>query len=597
MKNFLHYLMALAVCAVSAVSVSASPALPLPITVSQPDGTVLTIQTLGDEHQHWTQTADGVLLAERDGAWYVADIADDGLLLPTALLAHDSGARSAAESAAANRQSARRSLFFNRGTAVRRAAAAISGTGGYLPHEGQPRVLVALVEYQDLKFTVNEPLKAFTQYLKGDSQEDLGNNNQKNLTSICQYFKTVSGGKFLPQFDVVGPITLPQTMAYYGAGASNSEKMSQMCQDVCDIVKSDVDLSVYDNDGNGRVELLYVIFAGYGQNQGGSTDAMWAKVSTVNKKITDNLTVSRFGCGSELFFPSMGSDINGTGVFIHEFSHALGLPDLYSTSEAGRKVNNQGMERWSIMDYGLYNGNSYRPAAYTAWEREVMGWSAIEPLTESQQLSGVLPVLETGGRAFKIVNPQDDKEFIVLENIQKRGLNVNSPGHGLLAYHVAYPYTTVNMTDSPNSTAGKPSVAVVPADGLLISNYLTVSFKDTYGGEYETSEWTASLAGDPFPGTSNQTSLSDASALPNFLFYTGQSAVGASLTDIAEDTSTGTVSFTFTPSADVTGISTTLVSPGGTTAGLTVHNLSGQRVTSPTAKGIYIIGGRKVVVK
>ena len=111
-------------------------------------------------------------------------------------------------------------------------------------------------------------------------------------------------------------------------------------------------------------------------------------------------------------------------------------------------VNIQGMESWDIMDYGLYNYNGFAPILYTAWEQEVMGWTTIEPITDKGQLSNITP-LEEGGKSYKIANPDNDREYIVLENIQQRGLNQHARGHGLLVYHVAYPYTTVNMVDTP----------------------------------------------------------------------------------------------------------------------------------------------------
>ncbi|MFX7845242.1 immune inhibitor A domain-containing protein, partial [Acinetobacter baumannii] len=54
--------------------------------------------------------------------------------------------------------------------------------------------------------------------------------------------------------------------------------------------------------------------------------------------------------------------INGIGLFVHEFSHCLGLPDFYA-SRLTSIYDNQGMEDWSVMDNGTYNMNGYVPAA------------------------------------------------------------------------------------------------------------------------------------------------------------------------------------------------------------------------------------------
>lgn len=88
---------------------------------------------------------------------------------------------------------------------------AIIGDGTYLQHTGSPRVLIVLAAFQDLAFTVNDPVKAFDQCLNGEQQEDLGNRNHLNVASVRQYFETSSRNQFSPQFDVVGPIVLPKT--------------------------------------------------------------------------------------------------------------------------------------------------------------------------------------------------------------------------------------------------------------------------------------------------------------------------------------------------------------------------------------------------
>ena len=311
------------------------------------------------------------------------------------------------------------------------ASEAVIGSGRYLPHTGHVRVLTILAAFEDVGFTVNDPVQAFDQYLNGDKQVDMGNRNDLNVASVRQYFETCSHGQFSPQFKVVGPVTLPQTMDYYGGvkDDGSDDKFGEFCQDALALAKDMVDdWSVYDNDNDSHVELVCVIYAGYGQNQGGENSTLWAKASTQNLLADDTHRITRFNCSPELFNPDerYSNYINGTGVFIHELSHCMGLPDLYATQKKAY-VNNQGMETWSIMDYGLYNRNGFAPCPYTAWEQEVMGWTEIEDVGSKMadgrcQLSDVLPLIE-GGKAYKLQNPDNDRNYIVLENVQKRGLN------------------------------------------------------------------------------------------------------------------------------------------------------------------------------
>ena len=474
----------------------------------------------------------------------------------------------------------------------------------YLQHTGTPRVLTILAAFQDVPFTVNDPVKAFDQYLNADKQVDLGNMNQLNVASVRQYFETSSHRQFSPQFDVVGPITLPKKMAYYGGKNSSGtdENIGEFCRSVTEQAKRVVDdWSIYDNDGDGRIELVCVIFAGFGQNQGGADSAVWAKATRQNIELNNKLRITRFNCNPELFHPQYPTFINGTGVFIHEFSHCLGLPDLYATTSRGY-VNNQGMESYSIMDYGLYNYNGFAPCPYTAWEQEVMGWTTLEDVRSKMtdgrcQIADMLPLIE-GGKAYKLANSANDRDYIVMENLQKRGLNSRGEGHGLLVYHVDYPYSGVSMTDSPNNNPGHPSVAVIPAAGLLVNSYLRGRDDSPYTRE----EWRESLESSVFPGTKNVTSLTNQMALPNYCFWDGSTAkeTGFMLSDITEDTQTGAVSFTVAPD-DATGIESPLtphLSP------LTSHpspltsyyDLQGRRVARPT-RGLYIVRGKRLEVR
>ena len=488
------------------------------------------------------------------------------------------------------------------------ASPAMIGVGSYLQHTGSPRILTILAAFQDVGFTVKDPVKAFDQYLNGNKQEDLGNMNHMNVASVRQYFNTCSYGNFTPQFDVVGPLTLPQNMAYYGGknNTGSDDRFSDFCRDALELAKDIVsDWSTYDNDKDDRIELVCVIFAGYGQNQGGADSTIWAKASYQNIKVNDTQRISRFNCSPELFHPQYPDYINGTGVFIHEFSHCMGLPDLYATTSTAY-VNNQGMETFSIMDYGLYNRNGFAPCPYNAWEQEVMGWTKIEELKPTadsqQQVSDLLPLIE-GGKAYKLVNADNDRDYIVMENIQKRGLNTYSAAHGLLVYHVDYPYNTVNMTDAPNNNPGHPGVAVVPANGTLISSYLRGK-----GKKYTNEEWKESLSSSVFPGPENVTALTSQMQLPNYCFWNSSKAKETNymLNSISENEGTGTVSF-IVASDNPSSIDFIVASDNPSSIddvrwlrpddSHVVYDLQGRRIQGCLKAGIYIVDGKKIYVK
>lgn len=556
------------------LTTQAAPAWPFPFKVKQPDGTVLTVRLHGDEHFNWVTTTDDILLTTKDNAYYVAKIDDDGQLKATTLLAHDQLLRTAAEQTAIRQQAPRRTLFAERGNqtmAARRAPQVTNSS--YFPHTGSPRVLVILAAFQDKGFTLTDPVKSFEQYLNGNTRENYGHRENLNYYSVAKYFETVSHGQFKPQFDIVGPVTLPQNLAYYGGSNSSGsdEDMKVFCTDA--VTKAmeaypNLDLSKYDNVNNDKVlELVYIIHAGYGQNTSGPANTMWAKVSNFSSvPIKDGYSFGRGGCQSELMFndkyyedyaknfPDEASTtpwINGIGPFIHEFSHGMGLPDLYVTTTGDvTKAHNQSMQAWDVMDYGIYNNNGYRPAAYTAWEQEAMGWITIEELKEPTLNISLTPVID-GGKAYKIQNPNNKpNEYIVLENIQLSGINGKAFGHGLLAYHVDYANDVVSMGDNPNNTAGHPRVAVIPSGGDSYPAALIHSEDEpaTADKPYSYDEWKAMHAATPFPGTTDVKTLTDEQKLPNFCFYAGntttKNSVGHSLYRIKE-AENGTITFNY----------------------------------------------------
>ena len=58
----------------------AMPAYPKPITVTQPDGMMVTVCLRGDERLNWAQTTDGyTLLRNEDGYWTFARRTDTAI--------------------------------------------------------------------------------------------------------------------------------------------------------------------------------------------------------------------------------------------------------------------------------------------------------------------------------------------------------------------------------------------------------------------------------------------------------------------------------------------------------------------------------------
>ncbi len=575
----------------------AAPAFREPVTVIQPDGTTLVVTLHGDEHAAWTTTTDGTLVVRQQDGYYVAAISDDGRLTATTLLAHQPHQRSSAEQTVCQAQQQRHALFYEQtGRSVQASRRAqVTGTS-YFPHSGSPKCLVILVNFSDTTFKSTDPVAQFEQYFNGETQENLGHNEDKNLVSVKKYFQQSSNGKFMPEFTIVGPYTLPQTMEYYGGNTSSSQAsdkaFGQFCKDAIALADKDVDFKDYDNNGDNKAELVCIIYAGYGESvDGNPTSTLWPKCGYQGISTNDGVTVSYMNCSPELFRVKDGTNINGIGLFCHEFSHGMGLPDHYATNTSA-KINNQTPEFWDLMDYGEYANNGYAPVPYTAWERSVMSWTELEALTTSQTGIELAPVIK-GGKAYKVSNGGDTEEFMLIENVQPRDKDYKisgySYGHGLLVWHVAYAKSTVSMSDHPNDTPNYPRVNIVPADGLIINGYC---FGE--GMEYSQEDYTNSLKGDPFPGTGSITALDATMKLPNFVFYNGEATPVFKLKNITEDTTSGKVTFDF-DNGTPTSIRTV---QSGSVADGCYYTLDGRRLSAkPTEKGLYIHQHKKIMVR
>jgi immune inhibitor A len=584
---------------INIVTIHAAKAFNVPITITQPDGMELTVINHGDEDLHWYTTTDGVILYHSGSYFYIAAIDDNGNMTSTSQLAHESGQRNATEQALIALQNKNKFYSSFKTTslkaAMRREPLNTTSSPSYFPHTGSPKAVVILVNFADTTFYLSNPKTVFDEFLNGEAYN--GHIEYTNYGSVRQYFKDMSFGNFTPQFDIYGPYTLSKNMAYYGANQGKTEDVNfeSIISDACTLADTDVNFANYDADGDGYVDLVYIIYAGYGESNGGSSNTIWPKSGAYDSGTYDGKKVSRYGLNNELnMYPAfytkknINPKINGIGLFCHEFSHTLGMPDIYPTDTLAY-VNNQEMEYWDLMDGGEYVNRGYCPAPYTAWERETLGWYKLDTLSVSKKNIVISPVSD-GGKAYRFLNDQNNNEYMILEDIQNTGWSYNLPGHGLLVYHVKWPRTTVSMYDHPNNVAGKPGMAIVPADGQLLSSYLTTSL----------SQYLKAQGGDVFPGTSNITALNDTMNLPNFVWYNSDSTtrkVNLALNNITEDTSIG-ITFDYiddfaTGIKDITSFSENHDDDR-------IYTIDGRyagRDKETLPKGIYIKNKKKFIIK
>ena len=496
------------------VAAFAAPARRAPFKAKQSDGTMLSVVLTGDEALHYYMTVDGKpLVKEANGDFSYATFSTEGDFVSTKCLAHDDAHRTLYEKnliasidypsmdAAIEKASAERSVKYR--TAIQKAAS--------VPTTGEVNVAVLLVEFPDCKFT----------YKKEDIENILNasgfvyeNPLVNSVGSARDYFIAQSDSLFKPNFIVSDIVTLDNNMAYYGANKANGDDTRPSYAIKHGIQKAadaGYDFSLCDNNGDGEVEFVYCLYAGYSESSGADANTIWPhqwKLSSQAGSITVNgVRCDTYACSGELvlnqkYEAEIGKVLAGIGLICHEFSHCLGLHDIYDTKGAG----NWGMDYWDVMDQGNYVAEGYVPVGYSAYQRDACGWRKLIELDSKGHYS--MEALTRGGSAYKIVNEANSNEYYILENRKREGWDTYLFGEGMLIVHVDYLESAWN-NNTINGTAGHPRYTLIPAD-----NELAVY------GKVTAQEFVESLRGDVWPGTKGNTELTN-SSIPAAKVYAG----------------------------------------------------------------------------
>lgn len=552
------------------------PALRIPLTVTQPDGSKLTIVKRGNAACKSIYTLDGYLLKRDDHKGYVYALPqDDGSLVASDILARNAECRTDSELrflstvsreetneavAAMSMKAVNNNRFMlkSRMPAFAQDDRKVTrGPGLYdysFPCKGKQKVLVILAEFADVKFNSKnkspynkiDSKTYFTEMLNKD-----GFNTYGGTGSAHDWFIQNSNGLFDPEFDVYGPVTLSRNVSYYGENYKNGEDKAahQMVIDACKALDSEINFKDYDRDGDGYVDNVYVFYAGYGEaDTEGQENTIWPHsweiswATAPNNNVPgdplelDGVYIDRYACSNETcgiigddgFNYVYANRPDGIGTFVHEFSHVMGLPDLYSTGEyTNYKDVPFTPEEFSVMDYGPYNNDGMTPPNYSAYERYALDWITPDVMTSGSHSLGSLG---DTNQAF-IVKTDKEQEFYLFENRQQIGWDKYIPGHGMLVWHVDFDQT-VFFNNEVNNDKNHQYVDLVEADNI----------QDDPTGEDLWGDFVyppTTRTGDPFPGSKNVRTFG-ASTKPALKSWSGI-ALGVELTGITE--SNGKISF------------------------------------------------------
>ncbi|HCT30467.1 MAG TPA: hypothetical protein DIW31_06980 [Bacteroidales bacterium] len=525
-------------------------AYPYPVKVTQPDGTTITIIMQGDERLKWAKTLDGyTLLRNSKGVFEYAMLNSNGDLTPSGITVSDISNRNAEELKFLS--GTQKGLLYSKSqVSMAKSIYAIKSTEAQkvFPTTGSRKLICILMGYTD---------KAFTK-----TQSDFNNlYNQVGYTtggatgSVKDFYNESSYGQFNLTVTVAGPYTAANNMAYYGANdaSGNDVNPRALVSEAINAADASVNFADFDNDGDGTVDGVYIIYAGYGEEAGASANTIWAHAWSLASPVTkDGKTISKYSCSSELSGTS-GTTMTRIGVICHEFGHVLGAPDYYDTNySTGGQFDGTG--DWDLMAAGSWNNNGITPAQHNVYTKvKVYGWATATVLSSAAVVT-VTPA--QANKSFYQINSTTANEYWLIENRQQVGFDANIPGHGLMIYHV----------HKDIGTAGNAINATYPQKMYPVCANATTnpgSTASTYG--------TINGAGCPFPGSGSKTSFTDATT-PNMKSWAAANT-GKPITNIVENTTTKTITFDFmggsvTPTAPT---ATTVAASGVSTTGATLN--------------------------
>lgn len=511
MKKLSFLLVALTI----AIVASGEPANPIPVSITQPDGTKLQLKLVGDEFYHFNTTIDGYTIVNVNGKWEYA-MKSGNKLTSTGVLAHDPEVRNTQEQEFLSTTA--KYLVDEQGTNNAKKARSSRDKKNHGQKEpvidySQFRGLIILINFNDRQFLMDNPNDFYDKLCNTENYSGFYHNGrfQRCTGSVRDYYYDNSMGQFDPDFDIVGPVNLDYS-CYEG-----NDKAREIFKASLDAVDDQVDFSLYDADNDGEIDMVFFMVAGYSSSYSGNNDGyLWPHMSYLidwwsgwppQPYVYDGKTMGTYASSCEIYgWESQGTTMpNAIGTICHEFGHVLGLPDLYDTdySSSGGESNHPGS--WDVMAGGSGNNYGRNPVGYSLWERWELGFT--DTPAELSLGAQSLTAVDVSNTGYMMQSPNEN-EYFLFENRQPGKWDSALPGHGLVITRVDYSNEQAWWNNEVNCDPAHNYYELLHASG-------------------------SSASGVPFPGQNNVNYINSSSD-PGLVTWAGEACQYA-LNNIAEN--------------------------------------------------------------
>lgn len=516
-RCLLFFLISLSAC----LSLYAVPAYPGWVDFRQPDGSSVKVRLMGDEFIKYAETEDGYTLLYADnGALAYATLDEEQNLIASSFIASDIDVRSLAVSQflernkkglSYSRQQIEKFVKIYKGPEIR-----LNTLSDKNPVVGNKKFLTILVEFSDVKFRNTK--KEFENLLNAEGYSSDGAHG-----SVRDFYLENSFGQLDLTTDVAGIYTLSMPREFYGRNMGmldyNADKMAFEALSMAD---SDVDLSDYDNDNDGIIDGVHIIYAGCGEEAGGGADCIWAHSAGVNYS-GDGVRSYRYSCSPEIRGSSSSNGVTRIGVICHELGHVLGCKDYYDT-DYDTNGRFPGTGTYDVMGSGSWNADGACPAHFNPYVKIYdFQWGVVQDGNKPAEYS----LKNHTSDGFVRIDTRTEGEFFLLEYRNQEGFDKFIPGHGLMIYR-----SSENMSRMKSNTLN----ARHPQQFYIISASAPSELPEDDSNSYGKADVSA-----PFSDLSGHTEFTDFT-IPSMKSWMGVET-GYPITEIKEYPQEGYVHF------------------------------------------------------
>ena len=422
----------------------------VPVTVRQPDGTIIRCFATGDEFHNWLHDKNNFTIMQDPGSgFYVYATAKAGQLRPTPYMPgrDDPGTAGLIPGLNITREqySQRRSAFLS----------GLPTNTVHAPTTGTINNIVVFIRFKDEgEFTdsVAYLSRVFNSSISGDNSiyNYFMEVSYNRLSVLTTFYPLVNGDFVLSyQDDQVRDYYRVYNAVSNPVGYKDSERYPReqaLLTHALDAIRSQIPPTLnIDADNDGFVDNVCFIVSG---SQEGWSSLRWPHMSgrpgdvpPINGK---NVNVYNLQLRTNM----------SNGVLCHEFLHSLGAPDLYEYYGGHDPV-----DYWDIM--AATGDPPQHPLTYLKYK--YLHWiSSIPDITTSGQYS-LAPTTSATNNAYRIASPNSTTEYFQVEYRRKTPpFGQYLPGEGLIVYRI-------NTLVNGNASGPPDEVYVYRPDGTATS--------------------------------------------------------------------------------------------------------------------------------